>query len=724
MSVNEKNTEKQKDSPESDEIAANEADSASAADKKEEVTIVSPDNTTSENDNKATEKKEAKKKGFPVIPVISAAAAAVLCAGAVIAVVLLNNSSNSVQTAAESSVKEASSPAVVPGDASSNVLAPSESSMDKPSEVSKAQSSEEKSSAASEEESSDTVDICFGKGVRVAGIDVSGMTLTEAYSSLQEPVSKLRAPISVTVECDGRNYSVNQNDFVFDDDLSAVLLEAYHYSRGEISNTSFEKTEGSGYTDFKVTCTLNDDSIRDAVLKLEKEINDPPVDAHVVSFDPESKEKFTYEDGHDGMTVNHQEMEEKVRSIVRSDSKTGSFAIKKNKTKFKVTLADIKANTKLIASHHTTAANVYNSNYNMGLALRAASGTILKPGETFSFNEMTGDTTNGNTHYYPNGTVGAYTPSTAIVGGQYQQEYGGGICQASTTLYIAALKAGMTAVERHPHAYPSSYADRGLDATINYGTLDMKFRNDLKMPIYIATYYYDCDYDGMNELTVEIYGPISTEYDEIVPVGWVDYAGSYSYSASGAQVYFKNGKEIKRVYLPSGSYDYKYDTYYSALNMIPADPDFGPYVSPTGQTPRIYSPVGVGECSPIPYGTAEEYLKKIKEDEKKKPEVSKPEESKPEQSKPEESKPEQSKPEESKPEQSKPEESKPEQSKPEESKPEQSKPEESKPEQSKPEESKPEESKPDSSAEEDSTAPESNASAPVSGTDETESTQA
>ena len=674
------------------------------------------------------EKDTAAKKKFPVLPV-AAAGAAVLCIGAVAAVIAINSNNSAVQTAADSSAAAAASPAGLPEGASSDVLFPSgKAGSDIPSEISPNSSSQgssgsgdnsskasehskagsskssEGSSSSSAEESPEPEDIYFGRNVLVGGVDVSGMTLNQAHNALENTVLAMREPISVTVVCDGKQYSVNQNDFLFDDNLSDVLLEAYRYSRGEITSTGFEKTIKQGKTDFKVTTTLNDDSIRNAVLKLEGEINDPPVDAHVVSFNPNEKEKFTYEDGHDGYTVSHTELEQNIRKIVKSDNKTGTFSITKNPTKFKVTLADIKANTKLIASHHTTAANVYNSNYNMGLALRAASGTVLKPGETFSFNEMTGDSSNGDTHYYPNGTVGAYVPSTAIVGGEYTPAYGGGICQASTTLYIAAMKAGMTAVERHPHAYPSSYCERGLDATINYGTLDMRFRNDLDLPVYIATYYYDCDDDGMNELTVEIYGPLSTEYDEIVVTGWIDYAGSYSYSASGAQVYFKDGREIKRVYLPSGSYDYKYDTYYSALNSIPSDPDYGPYVSPTGQTPRIYSPVGVGSCGPIPYGTAEEYLKKVKEEENKKQETSKPETSKPETSKPETSKPETSKPETSKPETSKPETSKPETSKPETSKPETSKPEISKPETSIPEISKPETSKPETSKPETSEA--------------------
>ena len=252
----------------------------------------------------------------------------------------------------------------------------------------------------------------------------------------------------------------------------------------------------------------------------------------------------------------------------------------------------------------------------MELAIEAASGTIVKPGETFSFNKMTGDTTNGDEHHYPNGTVGSYLPSTAILNGEHVDQYGGGICQASTTIYNCAVKADMEIVERHSHQYPSFYAELGLDATVDYGNLDMKFKNTKDFPIYIATYVYDSNGDGLNELNVEMYGPISADYDEIVPVGWVTSASPDVYSAKGAKVYFKDGKEIKRIMLPEGSYDYYSDGFYDvttqsyAESLIAEDPVNGPSVDPTGESPSVYSPNGCEDNGPIEYGTEKEYLEK------------------------------------------------------------------------------------------------------------------
>ena len=709
------------------------------APKKEQTAdIDSPELQNAENGNTpATQNSKGKK--FPVVPVV--AATAVVCAGAIAAVIMINaNSNNKAVVSDESSgfvftdangdpVPDVSFPYI---EGSNNALSnyswpdPLTESNDpsvngtgnnsdgtsidvqktekssKPSEPgskeNSKENSKESSKAGSKAETSKKEDVTFGNKVKVTveGVDLTGKTIEEARAALEGKIKSLRTPVSIVVTCENQILNLSENDFVFTDNADEVIKEAYKLSRGEIKSTNFKQNIHNGVFDFVIDCKLDENNVSAAVSKIAEKFNEEPVNAHVASFNPTAKEKFTYADGKNGNTVNRSEAEKNLKEILKSEDKTGSFSLKKHLTKFTVTLADVKANTKLIGSHHTTAANVYNSNYNMELAVLAAGGTVVNPGETFSFNRMTGDTTNGYTHYYDNGVVGGYLQSTAIVGGQYVPEYGGGICQASTTIYIAAMKSGMTAIERHAHAYPSTYAERGLDATIDYGNLDMRFRNDLKYPVYIATYVYDYNGDGMDELMVEFYGPISTEYDEIVTVGWVDYAGSSSYSASAAQVYFKNGKEVKRVYLPSGSYDYKYDGYYYVTSLMPYDTDFGPSVSPTKQLPTIYSPVGCGSSAPIPYGTAEQYLKKIKEEENK-PETSKPETSKPETSKPETSKPETSKPETSKPETSKPETSKPETSKPETSKPETSKPETSKPETSKPETSKPETSKPETS---------------------------
>ena len=160
----------------------------------------------------------------------------------------------------------------------------------------------------------------------------------------------------------------------------------------------------------------------------------------------------------------------KVEELLKTE-KTGTIEVPVEVIKCTKTAEDIKANMQKLGSYSTVSTNTANGNHNMKLAANATNGTILQPGEQFSFNGTTGNTTNGS-----NG----YLPATAISGGEFIQEYGGGICQVSSTIYGAALRSNMTIVTRYNHTYPSSYVPIGLDATVSYGSLDFVFRKDRK----------------------------------------------------------------------------------------------------------------------------------------------------------------------------------------------------------------------------------------------------
>jgi vancomycin resistance protein YoaR len=75
-----------------------------------------------------------------------------------------------------------------------------------------------------------------------------------------------------------------------------------------------------------------------------------------------------------------------------------------------------------------------------------------------------------------------------LVRGEFTQDFGGGVCQVAGTLYLAALRAGMEVVCRHRHSRPVGYLPPGLDATVNFGSLDLKLRNPFPTPLYIRTF--------------------------------------------------------------------------------------------------------------------------------------------------------------------------------------------------------------------------------------------
>ncbi len=116
---------------------------------------------------------------------------------------------------------------------------------------------------------------------------------------------------------------------------------------------------------------------------------------------------------------------------------------------------------------------------NVSLAADTINGTILLPGETFSYNDVVGERT----------AERGYQKAPAYSAGETVQELGGGICQVSSTLYMATLLSNLEIVEHHNHTYISDYIGLGMDATVSWGSPDYQFKNDTDYPIKIEAYY-------------------------------------------------------------------------------------------------------------------------------------------------------------------------------------------------------------------------------------------
>ena len=128
-----------------------------------------------------------------------------------------------------------------------------------------------------------------------------------------------------------------------------------------------------------------------------------------------------------------------------------------------------------VSTNHTNDAN---RNTNLKLACKAINGKLIRPGETFSYNATLGERTEKK----------GYKPAGAYMAGKSVQTVGGGICQVSSTLYYACLKADLEIVERTAHGYTVSYMPFGMDATVSWGTLDYKFKNNTDYPIRIEAW--------------------------------------------------------------------------------------------------------------------------------------------------------------------------------------------------------------------------------------------
>ena len=121
------------------------------------------------------------------------------------------------------------------------------------------------------------------------------------------------------------------------------------------------------------------------------------------------------------------------------------------------------------------AGNINRGN-NIQLSVEKIDGTVILPGETFSYNKIVGERT----------IAAGYKTAGVYSGGRVEEGIGGGICQTSSTLYNAVLLANLEIVERSNHYFQTSYVPAGRDATVSWGTIDFKFKNTRKYPIKIV----------------------------------------------------------------------------------------------------------------------------------------------------------------------------------------------------------------------------------------------
>lgn len=235
-------------------------------------------------------------------------------------------------------------------------------------------------------------------------------------------------------------------------------------------------------------------------------------------------------------------------------------------TEPKVKIQDITKNIyKDKLASHTSSYVTSDSNRASNLVLGASmlNGTIVMPGETFSFNATMGDCGLSSR---------GFKPAAVFKAGKVVQEVGGGICQISSTLYMAVLYANLDIVSRSNHALPVGYVPVSLDATVYYPYLDFKFKNTRDYPIKIVA-----TTTSSRKLTIAIYGTkqekeydieltswitssipskVERQYDKTLAKGKtkVIQSGSAGYTSVAYKTVKYNGKVISKVMLSQDSY--------------------------------------------------------------------------------------------------------------------------------------------------------------------------
>ncbi len=341
----------------------------------------------------------------------------------------------------------------------------------------------------------------FFPGITVDGVDVSGMSMEQAYQAVSAVAAGEGSAFDLTLRIGSDKWHIDSSMVPMTRNTESVLRAAWAYGR---SNTvsgraqyltpleeRAQQAESLLQQPLALTTALTYDYsvIRGYTDTIAENYNLEPVNAEVAGFDWASR-KFSVTSDVSGLALSSDELYDAVMDCLERGDMYAEITLEPEVRIASVTRTELMSRLGRIASYSTTTTSNRNRNTNIELSAAAINGRVLQPGEAFSFNDATGQRTSAK----------GYKEAAAISGGASADEVGGGVCQTSSTLFVAVALANLEIVTRSPHAWPSSYVPEGWDATVNWPGLDFRFRNNTEYPVYIVASY------ASRQLTVEIYG--------------------------------------------------------------------------------------------------------------------------------------------------------------------------------------------------------------------------
>ncbi|GHU53912.1 hydrolase [Clostridia bacterium] len=373
--------------------------------------------------------------------------------------------------------------------------------------------------------------------------DVSGLNKDAALTLLDEKITLPLDAQKVTLKYDADIFEYTYSDFGAKYDFEKAVNTVLTTSTSDVSaDFSYDK-----------------EIVRTVIKDIAGQVDSP---AKSASFTRENGEFVTVA-GNDGLRVDVDATAEKVYELLDS-KQPGEVEVLTNVEKPPVTTEDL-ADAKSLIGTFTTKTTGGDSprNINIKNALSKINNVVVYPGGVFSTNYYFGDMT------YDNG----YRKAPVISGGKLVDDFGGGVCQVSSTLYVALLNAELEIVERQNHSLKVGYADYGYDATLAGNYIDLKFKNDTPRPVLVEGYMsggsvtvniygYEIHDSGhtlklSNELVSTIPAPADKEVsDNTLPLGQraVVTAGKNGYRYNLLKTVYENGKETEKVKINTSTY--------------------------------------------------------------------------------------------------------------------------------------------------------------------------
>lgn len=333
----------------------------------------------------------------------------------------------------------------------------------------------------------------FADGITINGISIEGKTRSEAKKLVEGVIEEQLSKIQITVQKGNNSWPIFYQDLSISTNLDKILDDAIKVHK---SNDNLE---------FSVEYTVDRSALQSwIVANLEQQINTDAINPYAkAQLDENNKPVFEFYEGTAGIKMNVLDSVDTIASLIEAGKFQSSFDVKYDEIAPQYSMEYVKENTEFIAQYTTTFSSsrdevTQNRVFNIQKASDIINGIVVLPDVEWSFNDTEGPRT------FELGWKGA----NGISGGDtYTIQAGGGICQVSTTLYNALLCGDIEITERRKHSIPSSYVEKGLDATVDTSGIDLKFRNDTQAPLYIFSYLSQNPKSSRRmDITVMLYG--------------------------------------------------------------------------------------------------------------------------------------------------------------------------------------------------------------------------
>ena len=304
------------------------------------------------------------------------------------------------------------------------------------------------------------------KEVSVDGISITGMSREEARQTLID-----HYPWAMKAQYQDDTYEITNLMTV---KIDGLLDEIYS---SEPKNIYTLDTSGL------------DTAVDQEIESMKARWNKAAKNGSISSYDA-SSDSFTFAGEQTGIAINEEQLKSDIQSALSAKQFDKVITVSASEVQPEYSTAAAKQKYKTIGTYTTNTTSNSKRNTNIRLAAAALNGTIVGPGQEVYFNDTVGQRTEAK----------GYQGAAAYNNGEVVQEIGGGVCQVSTTLYNAALKAGMKISMRRSHTFEPSYVTPGMDATVSWGGPDFRFINTSSSAIGIKASYSN------QTVTVSIYG--------------------------------------------------------------------------------------------------------------------------------------------------------------------------------------------------------------------------